>query len=134
MLNGGLFVSDTGDSLIRLLTLPDAGTPISRNVSGNWGQGFADSSDPNGPMFNSPAGMCTDGQTLYIVDQGNQAIRAMDPVSYNVTTLIGGPDAGVFNNPYACAWDATAGVMYVSDQSVPPATPDGIGNVIYMVQ
>lgn len=51
-----------------------------------------------------------------------------------MTTLIGGPDAGLFHSPYDCVWDPMAGVMYVSDQAIAPDFPDGIGNVIYMVQ
>jgi DNA-binding beta-propeller fold protein YncE len=58
----------------------------------------------------------------------------MDPITSAVTTVVGGPDAGVFRNPYGCAWDPATGTLYVSDQSIPPATPDGVGNVIYMVQ
>ncbi len=134
VLNGGLFITDSADNYIRRVSLPDAGSPSVTNVAGNGGEGFSDSSAPGGATFDSPQGMCTDGQTIYIVDQNNKAIRQMDPVSYEVTTLVGGPDAGIFDNPYDCAWDPVAGALYVSDDSYPAATPDGVGNVIYMVQ
>jgi hypothetical protein len=134
VLNGDLFITDTGNDFIRRISLPDAGAPTEVIVAGSGGPGFSDSSAPGGATFNSPEGLCTDGQWIYIVDAANQAIRQMDPVTYAVTTVVGGPDAGVFNSPYDCAWDFDAGVLYVSDQSIPPAAPDGIGNVIYMVQ
>ncbi len=78
--------------------------------------------------------MCTDGNSIYIVDEGNKAIRQMDPISYNVTTVIGGPAARVFDSPYGCVWDPATQALYVTDQSNPAASPDGIGNVIYNVE
>jgi DNA-binding beta-propeller fold protein YncE len=48
--------------------------------------------------------------------------------------VIGGPDADVFDNPYDCVWDPTTKALYVTDQSNPSATPDGIGDVIYEIQ
>jgi hypothetical protein len=133
VLDGALFVSNSGWNQIDLITL---GNPATAQIvaGAGGGQGFSNDNGPYANVFNSPAGLCTDGTSLYIVDQGNQAIRKMDPVTYSVSTVVGGPNAGVFNNPYGCAWDPVAGVLYVSDQSNPPATPDGIGNVIYMVQ
>jgi DNA-binding beta-propeller fold protein YncE len=133
VLNGGLFVTDTGSGYIKHVSLGDAGTVVT-DVAGNGSFGFADSSASGGAEFYGPAGMCTDGTTIYIVDQKNQAVRQMDPVTFEVTTLIGGPDAGIFDYPYDCAWDPDGGVLYVSDQSLPAATPDGIGDVIWMVQ
>jgi hypothetical protein len=136
VMNGGLFITNTGNfNIDRISPLPGAaGQPAVAHVAGSGSAGFTNSSAPGGATFNAPAGMCTDGKTIYIVDQTNRAVRQMDPVNYQVTTVLGGPDAGIFDNPYGCAWDPVAGVLYVSDESNPAATPDGVGNVIYMVQ
>jgi DNA-binding beta-propeller fold protein YncE len=132
ILDGGLYLTDTGNNDIKLINLGPSPTVI--NLVGIGSPGYSDSSSPAGAAFNKPQGMCTDGQTIYIVDSTNAAVRQLDPATNIVTTLVGGPDAGVFRNPYDCAWDPTSGNLFVSDQAVPPATPDGVGNVIYMVQ
>ncbi len=136
--DGGLLVSATGSEYILHISFGgDAGTGAGTVdvAAGNGGQTFADGTAQLAG-FNGPSGMCTDGQTIYIADRLNRAIRQMDPVSYQVTTLIGGPnaDAGIFDAPYDCAWDPDAGVLYVSDQSKTAASSDGVGNVIYKVQ
>ncbi len=140
-LNGSLFFTDTLHFYVKRLDLTGSDAGVVTDVAGNGGPGFSDSSAAGGATFGAgligPAGMCTDGQTIYIVDQGNQSIRQMDPVTYQVTTVLGAPhsgDAGIFDSPYACTWDSATGTLYVSDQSGTAATPDGLGNVIFMVQ
>ena len=48
--------------------------------------------------FNRPQGMCLDGETLYVADTENHAIRAVDLKDANVTTIagIGSQSARVF--------------------------------------
>ncbi len=134
VLNAGLFLSNSYWNEILLLNL--TGPTTVQLVAGSGGTGFSNDNDRPGyvDLFNSPQGLCTDGTSLYIVDQRNKAVRQMNPVTYAVSTVAGGPDAGVFDYPYDCVWDFDAGVLYVSDQSNPANSPDGIGNVIYMVQ
>jgi hypothetical protein len=132
VIDGGLYLTDTGDEEIKRVNLGLSSSVVT--VAGDGTAGYSNSSSPAGVTFSKPQGMCTDGQTIYIVDSSNAAIRQMDPITSAVTTVVGGPDAGVFRNPYGCAWDPATGTLYVSDQSIPPATPDGVGNVIYMVQ
>jgi hypothetical protein len=141
VVNGSLFVSDTGMGAYEIVVLNlvnDGGIPSVSIVAGNGGTGYVNGVGANA-SFTAPQGMCTDGKTIYIVDGAtaggnNKAVRQMDPVTFEVTTLIGGPDAGVFDNPYDCAWDPATGTLYVSDQSIVPATPDGVGNAIYKVK
>ena len=39
--------------------------------------------------FNRPQGMCLDGETLYVADTENHAIRAVDLKEHKVTTIAG---------------------------------------------
>jgi len=84
---GHLYVSDTGNQIIRRVNLNGAVTTIA-GKAGAWG-----SADGNGAeaRFNTPMGLCigADGN-LYIADSMNHAIRRMTPQGA-VTTFAGNP-------------------------------------------
>ncbi len=79
-----LFVGDTGHNRIVQTDL-DGNHP---EVIGDGEEGFAD-----GPYakarFNRPQGICVDGDTLYVADTENHAIRAVDLKSKIVSTIAG---------------------------------------------
>jgi thiol-disulfide isomerase/thioredoxin len=79
-----LFISDTGNNRIVMTTL-DGKAPV---VIGSGAEGLAD-----GPYdkarFNRPQGICLDGETLYVADTENHAIRAVDLKGKTVKTISG---------------------------------------------
>ena len=74
--------------------------PIVSHVAGNpGGPGVADGQG-TAARFNSPSGMWSDGQSLYIADRGNHTIRRMDIATRSVTTITGTPGiAGNLDGP-----------------------------------
>jgi sugar lactone lactonase YvrE len=83
-----LYVADTGNQLIRKVTLAGAATTVAGKV-GEWG-----SVDGAGATarFSAPMGLCmgTDGN-LYIADSMNHTIRCMTP-QFAVSTYAGNAD------------------------------------------
>ena len=80
-----LYVSDTGNQLIRKVTLSGAATTVA-GKAGEWGT--ADGAGTNA-RFSAPMGLCigTDGN-LYIADSTNHTIRSMTP-QFVVSTYAG---------------------------------------------
>lgn len=131
--DGDFYVSDTGNHIIRKLTL--AGTVTT--LAGIPGQsGFTDGNGP-AARFNSPLGIAvgTNG-TIYVADTGNQTIRKIAS-SGGVTTLAGSPEhwgstdgvgpAARFNGPLGVALD-DQGNLFVSDSfnhTIRRITPEG---------
>lgn len=85
--NGLLYVSDTGNHLIRSVK-PDGTVTTLAGKAGEWGAADGSGSDAR---FSSPAGICIgeDGN-LYIADSSNHTIRRMTPEGA-VTTYAGSP-------------------------------------------
>ena len=79
-----LFIADTGHNRIVQTNLEGA-KPI---VIGNGEEGF-DNGDYQKATFNRPQGMCVDGETLYVADTENHAIRAVDLKERTVATVAG---------------------------------------------
>jgi thiol-disulfide isomerase/thioredoxin len=81
---GRLFVTDTVHNRIVVTDLDGKG----KAVIGNGATGFDD-----GPFdkatFNRPQGTCLVGETLYVADVENHAIRAVDLKEETVTTIAG---------------------------------------------
>jgi DNA-binding beta-propeller fold protein YncE len=99
-----LFVADAGHHQI---VVADAdGSELMRLGSGL--AGFAD-----GPRdkarFHHPNGMAVAGETLYIADTGNHAIRAVSLATGEVATIAGtgtmGRRPGTLRSPWDLAWD-----------------------------
>ncbi len=117
--NGNLYVADYGNNLIRMIT-PN-GTVST--FAGKTTAGFANGQGTNA-SFKNPSGLVFDTQgNLFVADEGNNAIRKIDPQG-NVTTfagtgLVGFRDAqgtsAAFDQPIGLAIDATSNQLYVAD-------------------
>jgi thiol-disulfide isomerase/thioredoxin len=79
-----LFIADTGHNRI-IQTNLDGADPV---TIGSGEEGFDDSAYDKA-TFNRPQGMCLDGETLYVADTENHAIRAVDLKERRVTTIAG---------------------------------------------
>jgi DNA-binding beta-propeller fold protein YncE len=117
--NGNLFVADYGNNEIRKIDPTGNVTTF----AGKTNSGFTNGTVSNA-LFLQPAGLVFDTQgNLYISDQGNNAIRKIDPQG-NVTTFAGGGAVGNqdgkgtaagFNGPIGIALDSVGGYLYVAD-------------------
>ena len=132
--SGNLFVSDTGNHTIRMIT--PAG--VVTTLAGMAGQsGFTNGAGTNA-RFNSPLGVfvATNG-TIHVADCGNHVIRSISPGG-TVTTLAGSPEtwgsndgagsSARFNGPVGLALD-NQGNLFVSDSNnhtIRKITPDGM--------
>ncbi len=79
-----LFISDTGHNRIVQTSLDGKG-PV---VIGSGAEGFVDGEFAKA-RFNRPQGMCLSGETLYVADTENHAIRALDLQARQVSTISG---------------------------------------------
>ncbi len=79
-----LFVSDSNHNRIVISTLD--GKLV--DVIGNGAMGFKDGSYSEA-MFDHPQGMALVGETLYVADTENHAIRVVDLTAKTVSTLVG---------------------------------------------
>jgi len=84
---GHLYVSDTGNQIIRRVNLDGAVTTVA-GKAGSWGSADGAGAEAR---FSSPMGLCvgTDGN-VYIADSMNHAIRGMTPLGV-VSTFAGSP-------------------------------------------
>ena len=121
--NGDLYIADTGNNVIRKLTIS---TGIITTIAGT---GAANYTGDNGPAtaatLNSPWGLAFAGDgTLYFADLTNNAIRSISPAGI-ISTVVGtgamgfsgdgGPaTAAVLDNPAAVVVDL-AGNIYIGD-------------------
>src|ERR1051325_6278110 len=80
-----LFIADSNHNRIVLLSLDDAAV---KSVIGSGQIGFADGNFETA-SFNHPQGMALDGNTLYVADTENHAIRAVDLTNQTVKTIAG---------------------------------------------
>jgi sugar lactone lactonase YvrE len=117
--SGNLFVSDTGNNVIRKITAGGVVTTFA-GVAGYGG--FLDGASGSA-LFNSPLGIAvwTNGN-VFVADSGNHCIRKIS--GGNVTTFAGSPQVwgsadgtgtnAQFNSPCELAFDAN-GNLFVSD-------------------
>lgn len=93
--DGRLFLADTGHHRVLEVALDGdgAGGEVLR-VFGNGEPGLRDGS-PQAAAFHSPHGLAITGQTLYVADTENHAIRAVDLPTGEVRTLAGTGGKGV---------------------------------------
>lgn len=121
---GNVYVADTGNNRIRLVT-PNGATST---LAGNGAAAFADGSGgpDGGAAFNGPRGVAVDNQgNVYVADTGNNRIRLVQPGGATTTIAgngtpgfaegSGGPNGtSEFNGPEDVAVD-DQGNVYVAD-------------------
>ena len=88
-----LYVADSGNHRIRAIDL--ASKAVS-TIAGSGTAGFADLSGKNA-QFNTPVGIAINKTTLYVVDNVNHRIRAIDLTTSAVTTIAGNGKRGSTN-------------------------------------
>jgi len=110
-LSDRVFIADTGHH--RIVAATDDGTITA--VFGSGREGFADGTGTSA-SFSSPQGLAVEGDTLYVADTNNHAVRSIDLSTGAVTTLAGngvqgwpptgGPVESVeLNSPWALELD-----------------------------
>ncbi len=121
--NGNLFVADPGNNLIRQIVVA---TGVVTTLAGG-AFGYADGTGTNA-QFRNPTGVAYDGSgTLYVAEQGSNAIRRLVVATGVVSTLAGTGSfmggyadgtgaAAQFNQPAGVACDAS-GNVFVADVS-----------------
>jgi len=132
--SGNIYVTDTGNSVIRMITPSGVVTTI----AGTAGMKGATDGTGAAARFNQPAGMAMDAAgMLYVADTMNQTIRKITP-SGVVTTMAGlmgvsGTSDGkgasaLFNQPMGLTFDGS-GNLYVADygnSAIRMVTPAGM--------
>jgi hypothetical protein len=121
--DGGLYFSSNA-----AIHLADTSNGDNSVVAGNPGvTGFKDGVGSSAE-FAIPNGLCTDGDSIYVMDQGNSAVRQLVPSTRQVTTVAGdGLNLGgtvkdgtgrkaTFAEPTDCVFDPTSGDLFVVDQ------------------
>jgi sugar lactone lactonase YvrE len=128
---GNLYVADTGNDLIRKISVEGVVTTL----AGLGERGYGDGSGRTA-RFNAPTAIVIDGHgDLLVADSGNDLIRKVTPDGA-VTTYAGAAERGYadgdlhtakFNAPAALAFDAR-GNLYVADtgnDAIRRIAPDG---------
>ena len=118
-----LFITD-GDA-IRTLDLGTLQVVTRAGIIGTAGH-----ADGTGlaASFHEPEGITYDAgnNTLYIADSNNNEIRAMNPTTYQVSTVAGSLSPGFtngnglaaqFNTPWGIAYDPADGIIYIADSN-----------------
>ncbi|MBX3738196.1 MAG: immunoglobulin domain-containing protein [Candidatus Didemnitutus sp.] len=131
---GNVFVSDTGNCVIRRITPAGAVTTLAGNAETfGWADGTG-----TGAIFFEPVGLVVTGANeIFVADSGNHVIRRITPAGV-VTTFAGQPrisgsddgtgTAARFNRPRGLALDAS-GNLYVGDtynHTIRKITPAGV--------
>lgn len=118
---GLLYIADTESHRIRVVDLESG---LIDTVAGDGTPGFLDG-DAASAQFNFPRDIVLDGDRLLIADGDNNALRALDLSSGQVTTLAGTGAEGAegdggpaleatFNRPFGVEIDGD-GLIYVAD-------------------
>jgi sugar lactone lactonase YvrE len=121
--SGNVYVADSGNSTIRLITPAGANWVVS-TLAGLAGSPGANNGTGSGAQFRYPDGVAVDTSgNVYVADSGNNTIRLVTPAGV-VTTLAGLPGSpgtnngtgsgAQFNYPASLAVDG-AGNIYVAD-------------------
>jgi hypothetical protein len=137
--NGNVFVADTGNNLIRQLTLSGTNWSVS-TIAGT--AGVRGATDGTNALFNLPMGIAVDGSdNLYVADEGNHNIRelTLTGAGWTASTIAGsgtyGSNDGTntfaqFGQPYGIAVNGS-GTVFVADEyndTIRQLLPLGGGN------
>jgi hypothetical protein len=113
-----LYVADSGNNLIRKIVIS---TGVVSTFAGSGAAAFVNGTGA-AASFYQPIGLATDGESLYVSEYGNHAIRKIVLSSAVVSTLAGTGSAGSsngtgtsasFNHPYNLTTDGAN--LYVAD-------------------
>lgn len=121
--NNIIYISDTGDSLIRKL---DLNTNTVSTIAGVFGSAGHVDGPAAQAEFNHPYGILVspDGTKLYIAEAGNDDIRLIDLTTSTVSTIAGSGSnseldgigtAAHFQEPNGMAWSPDHQNIYISD-------------------
>jgi sugar lactone lactonase YvrE len=106
--SGALYVADTKNHVLRRVDRPSGAVTTIAGASGQPGQADGAAADAR---FNFPSGLAKDGDTLYVADAANKAIRRFDVGKGQVSTLA--LPATTFGYPAGIAF--ADGRLYVTD-------------------
>jgi DNA-binding beta-propeller fold protein YncE len=120
--NGLVYVADSGNHRIRLLTLSSGAVTT---LAGSATSGISNGAGASA-QFSSPLGIAIDstGKFLFVADTSNHLVRQVALATGAVTTVAGSGAAGfadatgaaaAFNLPSGVAVDRTDSVLYVTD-------------------
>jgi sugar lactone lactonase YvrE len=120
--SGNLYVADTGNEAIRMVTVSGAVTTI----AGNAGTSGHTDGAGTAATFNGPTALAADSSgNLYVADTDNHTIRKVVASTGVVTTLAGiaassgcadgTSSTAQFNSPSGIAVDPQSGNLYVAD-------------------
>ena len=116
--NGTIYVADTGNNRIRMITPSGTVSTLAGNGTTGFGDGVGTAA-----VFSGPRGIAVDGNgTIYVADTGNNRIRKIASIG-TVSTLAGNGTAGfgdgvgtaaIFSGPRGIAVNGN-GTIYVAD-------------------
>ncbi|HEY1216349.1 MAG TPA: Ig-like domain repeat protein, partial [Bryobacteraceae bacterium] len=122
---GNLYVTDSSSNRVRRV---DAQTQVIATIAGDGNPGYTGDGGPaTGASVSNPTGLALDGLgNLYIADNYNHVVRAVDLATNIIRTVAGTGTAGYsgdggaatsahLNGPNGLAVDPAAGVLYIAD-------------------
>ncbi len=110
-----IFITDSGNSTIRRLTLSDN---IVKTIGGQAQQNGRDDGPAAKSTFSGPRGIATDGKYVYVADTGNNLIRKIDLATLETKTIAGTGDEGSNNGPGDKATFSNPGAMCLNGTSL----------------
>ncbi len=120
-LNGRVYILDSQNHVLRMIDESGIVSTIAGAGTAGYSDGFGTAA-----LFNGARGICIDpyAEKLYISDTGNNRIRAVDLLTYEVTTLAGDGTQGYaegigtaarFFNPEGLDIDTSSKMLFIAD-------------------
>jgi sugar lactone lactonase YvrE len=116
---GNLYISDTGNNRIEMITPGPTGTVTT--IAGNTIAGSAgDGGSALSAEISAPSAIAVDGAgNIFFADTGNSAIREINAITHNISTVAGtlgtsGSAGNALAAPQGFAFDAS-GNLYIAD-------------------
>ena len=122
-----MFMTDYANQMIRMVRIS---TASSATLAGAYSWGFTDGIGSNA-NFNCPSGVAYASGVVYVADNQNAAVRAIDVASATVTTVAGRGPSNVIGGPfvhgqYGYADGVGSNALFTALTGI---TLDGIGNL-----